>query len=421
MPSTPVTGIFWQTTQPVSIAGTVTVDGSGVTQPVSGTFWQATQPVSIASMPITPVTGTFWQATQPVSGTFWQATQPVSATNLDIRDLTHISDSVKIGDGTDIADVLDLTNANPLAVAILDADGIQITSFGGGTQYREDVAAAADPIGTAVILVRDDTPGALVTTDGDNVAQRGTNYGAGYVQVVTSAGAFVDTFGGGTQYTEGDTDASITGTAALMEIAGDALAPIQGTVAGGLLVNLGANNDITLAILPDTAATDLALQTADLDTIAGDTTAIQTAIELLDNAVDGNYLNVNLNLAGTDVSATVPLPVRPNEYELTGNTTHVKKYYTNAGAVTDGIIWSPAAGKRWYVTDIFIGVSAASTVTLEDDLGAGDSAVWKMELAANSGWSHSFTTPLYSGEDVADLIITTTAGNVYCTVVGYEV
>ena len=307
-------------------------------------------------MPITPVTGTFWQATQPVSGTFWQATQPVSATNLDIRDLTHISDSVKIGDGTDIADVLDLTNANPLAVAILDADGTQITSFGGGTQY-----------------------------------------------------------------TEGDTDAFITGTAALMEIAGDALAPIQGTVAGGLLVNLGANNDITLAILPDTAATDLALQTADLDTIAGDTTAIQTAIELLDNAVDGNYLNVNLNLAGTDVSATVPLPVRPNEYELTGNTTHVKKYYTNAGAVTDGVIWSPAAGKRWYVTDIFIGVSAASTVTLEDDLGAGDSAVWKMELAANSGWSHSFTTPLYSGEDAADLLVTTSAGNVYCTVVGYEI
>lgn len=50
------------------------------TQPVSGTFFQATQPVSIASMPSTPVTGTFWQATQPVSGTFWQATQPVSGT-----------------------------------------------------------------------------------------------------------------------------------------------------------------------------------------------------------------------------------------------------------------------------------------------------------------------------------------------------
>ena len=290
--------------------GSVAITNAGLTELEAAINASNQMDVNIAASGVTvPVSGTFWQATQPVSGTFWQTTQPVSATNLDIRDLTHISDSVKIGDGTDIADVLDLTNANPLAVAILDADGTQITSFGGGTQY-----------------------------------------------------------------TEGDTDAFITGTAALMEIAGDALAPIQGTVAGGLLVNLGANNDITLAILPDTAATDLALQTADLDTIAGDTTAIQTAIELLDNAVDGNYLNVNLNLAGTDVSATVPLPVRPNEYELTGNTTHVKKYYTNAGAVTDGIIWSPAAGKR-----------------------------------------------LYSGEDVADLIITTTAGNVYCTVVGYEV
>jgi hypothetical protein len=47
-------------------------------QPVSGTFWQTTQPVSLASAPTTAVTGTFWQATQPVSGTFWQTTQPVS-------------------------------------------------------------------------------------------------------------------------------------------------------------------------------------------------------------------------------------------------------------------------------------------------------------------------------------------------------
>lgn len=47
---------------------------------VAGTFWQETQPVSISVMPSTPVTGVFWQATQPVSGTFWQVTQPVSGT-----------------------------------------------------------------------------------------------------------------------------------------------------------------------------------------------------------------------------------------------------------------------------------------------------------------------------------------------------
>ncbi len=89
MPTTAVTGTFWPATQPVS--GTVAVSGSVA---VTGSFYQATQPVSIASMPSTPVTGTFWQATQPVSGTvtanvngtvpvsgtFWQATQPVSGT-----------------------------------------------------------------------------------------------------------------------------------------------------------------------------------------------------------------------------------------------------------------------------------------------------------------------------------------------------
>jgi hypothetical protein len=52
----PVTGTFFQATQPVSIASSV---------PVTGTFFQATQPVSIASS--VPVTGTFFQATQPVS------------------------------------------------------------------------------------------------------------------------------------------------------------------------------------------------------------------------------------------------------------------------------------------------------------------------------------------------------------------
>ena len=52
--------------------------------------------------------------------------------------------------------------------------------------------------------------------------------------------------GGGTQYTEADTDTTITGTAAMMEVAADTLQPIQGTVAAGLLVNLGTNNDVTV-------------------------------------------------------------------------------------------------------------------------------------------------------------------------------
>ena len=55
----PVSGTFWQTTQPVS--GTVSVSNFPATQPVSGS-------VSVSNFPSAyPVTGTFWQTTQPVS------------------------------------------------------------------------------------------------------------------------------------------------------------------------------------------------------------------------------------------------------------------------------------------------------------------------------------------------------------------
>jgi hypothetical protein len=125
MPTTPVTGTFWQTTQPVSLTtlpdGQVTLKSSTAvigkvqqdgdwTVGVTGTFWQTTQPVSIASMPTTPVTGTFWQTTQPVSLTTlpdssvsikagsnligkvdvnnWPATQPVSIASMPTTPVT---------------------------------------------------------------------------------------------------------------------------------------------------------------------------------------------------------------------------------------------------------------------------------------------------------------------------------------------
>ena len=74
----PVSGTFWQATQPVSgtvtvnagtgtfgVSGSVAVSNFPATQPVSGTFWQATQPVSIATtVTVTGAGGTF-----PVTGT----------------------------------------------------------------------------------------------------------------------------------------------------------------------------------------------------------------------------------------------------------------------------------------------------------------------------------------------------------------
>ena len=145
-----------------------------------------------------------------------------------------------------------------------------------------------------------------------------------------------------------------------------------------------------------------------------------------------NVYAVHTDTAGDlQVDVVAALPAGTNaigkllqpDIDVTTNTNYAKKYYTSAGAVTDGIIWSPAAGKRWHIHTIFIQVSAAATVTLEDDLAAGDSAIWKAELAANSGVVLTFPEkyPWASGEDAADLIITTSAGNVYVTASGFEI
>jgi len=114
----------------------------------------------------------------------------------------------------------------------------------------------------------------------------------------------ITTGSGGTQYTEGDTDASITGTAAMMEVAANTLQPVQGTVADGLLVNLGSNNDVTVTSGSITET---------------NSAAIKTAVETIDNAISGSEMQVDVvaslpagtnNIGDVDVvSTTLPTGV----------------------------------------------------------------------------------------------------------------
>lgn len=418
------------------------------------------------------------------------------------------ADTVDAGD----VGVLAMDASRRLLVSI-EADNAGI---GGGTQYATNVAYADGNTGTLALTVRDDTLGALTEADGDYSTLR-----------VDSTGR------------------------------------LWANVSNTVTVDLGANNDVTLATLPDTAAGDLAAQTTDLaaievllGTIDSDTSGILTAVQLIDNAISGAGFNItqlggaavpigagleatalrvtlatdstgvvsiddnggaitvdgsltsagNVTNAGTfavqaaqsgawslsanqsvnvaqmngvattmgngtsgtgvqrvtiasdstgqvklaagtaaigkltansgvdigDVDVT-SLPalaagtnsigkILPTDIDVTAHTNYARKYYTSA-TPTDGIIWSPAAGKRWHVVTMYINVSAASTITLEDDKAGGDDPVWKGEIAANSGVVLQFPEkyPMASGEDAADLTITATAGTVYVTCVGYEV
>ena len=149
-----------------------------------------------------------------------------------------------------------------------------------------------------------------------------------------------------------------------------------------------------------------------------------TGLTALNGAISGTEVQVDVLTIPALIAGTAAIgKLLPSDIDVTTHTNYAKKYYTNAGAVTDGIVWSPAAGKRWHVVTLYVQTSADATVTFEDDLGAGDSPVLKGEFKAGSGvtipWDKDY--PLASGEDAADLLITTSAGNCYVTCVGYEI
>lgn len=349
------------------------------------------------------------------------------------------ADSVDSGDGGAFAM---LTNRQQ-KVTLYDSSGVEV-SVGGGTQYDEDSVHSSGDKLTMAGAVRQDTAAALAGTDGDRSVLITDGSGRLHVNVgntvtvgshaVTNAGTFVVQVDGTalTRLTDIETNTdsgAVVGngaaaTAQRVTLANDSTGIVALTTSTASIGKLAANSGVDIgdvdvtSVIPGTGATNLG-KAEDAAHSSGDTGIMALGVRVdtpnATVAANGDY-----HYLATDLVGGVRTALYETDFAVLG-TNHVKKYYTNAGAVTDGIIWSPAAGKRWYVTDIFIQVSAAATVTLEDDLAGGDSAVWKAELAANSGWSHSFATPLFSGEDAADLIVTTSAGNVYITVTGYEV
>lgn len=204
--------------------------------------------------------------------------------------------------------------------------------------------------------------------------------------------------------------------------------PTNGT---GVIATVGAVTAITNALPAGTNAIGKLAANSGVDIGDVDITSIAAGNNNIGDVDIASIAAGNNNIGDVDIASIAAgtntigkVAGVPSDIDINGsNANHADKYYTNAGAVTDGIVWSPAAGKRWHVLTLYINVSAAATVTLEDDLAGGDVARWKGELAANSGvvLTYDKEHPFSSGEDAADLIITTTAGNVYVQAVGYEV
>lgn len=113
------------------------------------------------------------------------------------------------------ATVKDYTNSNPLTTIIVDTNG-DPAAIGGGTEYTEDAASAANPVGKMSICRRRDTLTASeVSADSDNIATNCTSKGEIYVK---QTDAVPVTDNGGSLTVDGSV--SITGSVTVTDGAG---------------------------------------------------------------------------------------------------------------------------------------------------------------------------------------------------------
>lgn len=91
------------------------------------------------------------------------------------------------------------------------------------------------------------------------------------------------------------------------------------------------------------------------------------------------------------------------------------------GAVTAQATWTPASGKRFVMTDLFISCSSACTVTLFDGTDTEANRVLKADFAQYGGVAHAFRKPWISAAVGNVLKLTTSAAGGYISVAGYEI
>ena len=142
-----------------------------------------------------------------------------------------------------------------------------------------------------------------------------------------------------TSYTDGDATVLQTNVNGALNIAGT--------------VDLGTTDNAVL----DAMVVDLAAMEALLITIDSDTDAIKTAVQILDDWDDSNYANVNLNIAGTDVSANAgTMDAQTLRVTLATDDTHWGA--VGAAADVDGV----AHGQLRHIGNSLSGLATQSTL-----------------------------------------------------------
>jgi predicted SPOUT superfamily RNA methylase MTH1 len=214
----------------------------------------------------------------------------------------------------------------------------------------------------------------------------------------------ITSFGGGVQYTEGDVDATITGTAMMMEDAGNTLRPAQGSIADGLLVNLGANNDVTITGTV-TVDTELPSASALADNDANPTTSrIGANLLIWDGATwdraPGNAANGLLVDLGANNDVTVTGTVTadtelPSASALADNDPNPTTPRIGANLlIWDGANWDRAPGNT--ANGLLVDLGANNDVTVTGTVSISGTVTVDTELPTASALADDDANPTTS-------------------------
>jgi hypothetical protein len=311
------------------------------------------------------------------------------------------------------------TITNP--VTITDGAGavnvICDSGCSGGAQYTEDAAAAADPVGGALNLIRADTPGTLTTTDGDNVALRGTNYGAAYVTLLSSAGVLLTPSTDATVGSAGpasgpfiqasykDFDGSALPTTTNVNTEEEAT-PIAASIVGVQYVMLTTENGALSPMFAD----DVAFTPGTSVAFAVGGQADETSTDSVDEGDFGAFR----------ISLDRLLYTRMAD-PCSGGATKLYLPFDITTATTTEITPSLAgASTHYYICALNILTTAANNVNLVDDntdgCGSVTASLISTGLAAGDGWGFAANGGLALGNGLGSIMRTQTTNSVLCLV-----
>ena len=249
----------------VTPAGAVTTDGSAVTQPVSaaalplptGAATEATLALIKAKTDNLDVALSTRAVTGLTDAQLRASAVPVSATSLPLPTGAATA-ALQTQPGVDIGDVTVNNGAGVAAVNIQDG-GNSITVDGAVTANIGTTGGLALDAtltnGTQKAIARGGAKGATAAADVTSTNQSADRQAID-VQIRTSTGVPVDTFGAGTQYADGAARGTATGTLAMIDD-GTNIQSLSGDSNG----RLNVNNISGTVSLPTGAATEATLAT----------------------------------------------------------------------------------------------------------------------------------------------------------------